>query len=213
MSSGVRIFRAGDATPLGDSRMNAGVDFGGDERVARAVGGLAAAAGFDTRVLVEQSADDGGMSLTYAYFKPGYPLFRHRHETNCLYLVVSGSLQMGQQTLWPGDAFLVPAHAPYGYSAGPDGVEVIEFRSDPTPFTTSFARIPAEQVADAEATADERGADWAEHPTGPMLTANPGVASPILGSRRGGSQRGNAPGTPPSIGSTDPVVRDESSDR
>ena len=212
MSSGVRIFRAGDATSLADAHLNGGVDFGGDERVARAVGGLAAAGGYDTRVLVEQAAADGGLSLTYAYFKPGYPLFRHRHETNCLYLVVSGSLQMGQQTLWPGDAFHVPAHAPYGYSAGSDGVEVIEFRSDPTPFTTSFARIPAEQVADAEAAAGERAVEWAEHPTGPMLTANPAVAS-SLGSRRGGAQRGNAPGTPPSIGSTDPVVRDESSDR
>jgi quercetin dioxygenase-like cupin family protein len=175
---GVRIFRAADATALVDSRTNAGVDFGGDDAVARAVGRLSAAAGYDTRVLVEQSAAEGGMLLTYAFFKPGYPLFRHRHETDCLYLVVSGSLEMGAQTLWPGDAFHVPAQAPYGYTAGADGVEVIEFRADPTPFTTAFAPTPAEIVAEAEAMAGERAGEWAALPLGPMLVANPAVPSP-----------------------------------
>ncbi len=174
--TGVRIHRADASTSLVDSRMNAGTDFGDQPAVAGAVAALSAARGYDTRVLVEQSADEGGMSLTYAYFKPGYPLFRHRHETNCLYLVASGSLLMGSQTLWPGDAFFVPANAPYGYTAGSDGVEVIEFRADPTPFHTAFTRAPAEHVAEAEAAASERATEWAGLPLGPMLAANPRLA-------------------------------------
>ena len=31
-----------------------------------------------------------------------------------------------------GDGFFVPADAPYTYEAGPDGVEVLEFRSSTT---------------------------------------------------------------------------------
>ena len=35
---------------------------------------------------------------------------------------------MGSRVLKPGDGFLVLAEAPYTYTAGPEGVEVLEFR-------------------------------------------------------------------------------------
>ena len=42
--------------------------------------------------------------------------------------MVSGTAIMGSQVLGAGDGFFVRGDAPYTYEAGPDGVEVLEFR-------------------------------------------------------------------------------------
>ncbi len=70
-----------------------------------------------------------GMSLTYVWFKSGYPLPLHSHSADCLYFIVAGSLTMGTETLGPGDGFFLGTDVPYTYVPGPDGVEVLEFRT------------------------------------------------------------------------------------
>jgi len=69
-----------------------------------------------------------GFSLTYAWFKSGFPLPRHSHNADCLYYIVAGTLTLGSETLGAGDGFFVPRDAAYTYVPGPDGVEVLEFR-------------------------------------------------------------------------------------
>ncbi|WP_426574005.1 cupin domain-containing protein [Aquihabitans sp. McL0605] len=69
------------------------------------------------------------LSLVHAHFKAGFRLPRHTHSADCLYFVVSGQAIMGNRTIEAGDGFYVPAGAPYAYQAGPDGVQVLEFRS------------------------------------------------------------------------------------
>jgi hypothetical protein len=71
----------------------------------------------------------GGFSLAYAWFKSGFPLPRHSHDSDCLYYVVSGSLLMGDQELKAGDGFFVGGDVPYAYVPGQDGVEILEFRA------------------------------------------------------------------------------------
>ena len=70
-----------------------------------------------------------GMSLTYVWFKSGYPLPLHSHSADCLYFIVAGSLTMGTETLGPGDGFFLGTDVPYAYVPGPEGVEVLEFRT------------------------------------------------------------------------------------
>ncbi len=83
--------------------------------------------GHDTRVVFEVP----GFSLTYLWFKSGFPLPRHSHSMDCAYYIVDGSLRMGTEVLGKGDGFFVPANVPYAYTAGPQGVEVLEFRHHP----------------------------------------------------------------------------------
>jgi hypothetical protein len=71
----------------------------------------------------------GGVSLAYAWFKSGFPLPRHSHDSDCLYYVVAGSLQLGDQMLGAGDGFFLGAGVPYAYTPGPEGVEILEFRA------------------------------------------------------------------------------------
>lgn len=70
----------------------------------------------------------GGFSLSYAWFKSGYPLPLHSHSTPCLYFILAGSLRIGTQELGRGDGFYLDPNVPYIYEPGPEGVEVLEFR-------------------------------------------------------------------------------------
>jgi hypothetical protein len=81
--------------------------------------------GHFTRVLFSA----GGMSLAYAWFKSGFPLPRHSHNSDCLYYIVGGSLRLGTEELKTGDGFFIGTDVPYTYTPGENGVEVLEFRT------------------------------------------------------------------------------------
>jgi quercetin dioxygenase-like cupin family protein len=84
-------------------------------------------AGSVVRQLFRHSGEDG-FSLVHVWFKPHYHLPRHSHDADCLYYVLSGEVIMGSQVLGAGDGFYIPLDQTYGYRAGPEGVEVLEFR-------------------------------------------------------------------------------------
>lgn len=72
-----------------------------------------------------------GMSLVHVWFGPNFELFRHSHPKygDCLYYVVAGELTLGKRRLGPGSTFFLPNGMPYKYTAGPAGVELLEFRA------------------------------------------------------------------------------------
>ena len=70
-----------------------------------------------------------GISLTKVWFKSGFPLPLHSHSGDCLYHILAGNIKMGTEELGPGDGFFVGNDVPYTYTAGPEGVEVLEFRN------------------------------------------------------------------------------------
>jgi quercetin dioxygenase-like cupin family protein len=160
---GIKLFRGKDAPSLAESGTMSTPEFDADERAALLAEGPRSPNllhGNHDGVVYRGEGDDG-MSLMRAWFGPHYVLPRHTHDGDCLYYIVSGSLKMGGQVLETGDGFFVPSDAPYAYEAGPEGVEVLEFRS-----VTSFGmKIPAgqlERMRRAGQVADEHGDDWAE---------------------------------------------------
>ena len=104
-----------------------------------------------------------GFSLTYAWFKSGFPLPRHSHNADCLYYIVAGSLTLGTETLRAGDGFFVPAEAAYAYTPGAEGVEVLEFRQTDHFNIKFLAGSPAYWAKAMAAVCAERGA-WATQP-------------------------------------------------
>jgi quercetin dioxygenase-like cupin family protein len=126
----MKIFRAADATALDHDRMPMeGFDPGVMAGMGRlAAAGVTAGAGEKTTILFSE-AGDNGMSLGYAWFKSGYVLPKHSHNSDCLYYVLAGDLQMGTQILGKGDGIFIPADHAYTYEVGPNGVEVLEFRN------------------------------------------------------------------------------------
>jgi quercetin dioxygenase-like cupin family protein len=126
-SRGIRIFHRADAVDLAATALMAApvMDPMPDRSVLKEV---ARTSGYLNKVLFGDP-ESGGMSLIRLWYAPDYALPRHSHDVDCLYYVVAGEAHLGSQVLSAGDGFFVPAGAPYAYSAGPDGVEVLEFRA------------------------------------------------------------------------------------
>ena len=158
---GMSIFRGGDAPNLFESgTMSTPVWDAGDQAVVRADGprNPDVLIGGRDSVLYRGDGPDG-WSMVRVWFGPHYVLPRHSHDSDCLYYVAEGSLTMGAQVLEPGDGFFLPAGAPYGYEAGPDGVVVIEFRTR-TSFGMDIPGGQVERLRRAQAAADEHGDTW-----------------------------------------------------
>ncbi len=99
------------------------------------------------------------MSLVYARFLKGYRLPRHSHSSDCLYYVVSGEAHMGSRVIGAGDGFFVAAGQPYTYTAGPDGVEILEFRGA-TSFDMKIYDRTVEKWEPIVKAAEDNHADW-----------------------------------------------------
>jgi quercetin dioxygenase-like cupin family protein len=123
-----------------------------------------AALGQQVKVLYKGPGPDG-FSLVWSRFEAGFRLPRHSHDADCLYYVTAGELHMGTRVLKAGDGFFIKADAPYAYNAGPEGVEVLEFRT-----ATSFdMKIRDTSVEDWKPFADAVrafGAQWAQAAAG-----------------------------------------------
>lgn len=131
-SKKLAIFRASGGTPLDEYKSMEGVY---SPEVLEGLAQLYEAGvseGYSSRVLFE-SAETNGFSLIYAWFKGNFPLTAHLHDADCLYFVIGGELTLGKgvasEIVGVGDGFFVPAGQMYGYTAGPEGVEILEFRS------------------------------------------------------------------------------------
>jgi mannose-6-phosphate isomerase-like protein (cupin superfamily) len=87
----------------------------------------------------EQGYDDGHVlkclfsspefSLVHIWFKANFPLPAHHHNCDCVYYVVAGELHMGNRVIGEGEGFFIPAGAGYSYTAGPKGLQLLEFRA------------------------------------------------------------------------------------
>ena len=116
------------------------VDAGNDEEQVCAKLGemleLAASGSSENRLQMQEG--ENGMRVVHVWFGPNFHLFRHSHPAgDCTYLIMAGELTMGKRTLKAGSTVFVPNQMPYKFVAGPDGVEVVEFRSG--------GRIPGKQ--------------------------------------------------------------------
>ncbi len=83
-----------------------------------------------TTDLFKQPGPDG-MTLAHIWFGPNFILWRHSHPGlgDGLYYVVAGEIIMGKRRLGAGSTIFMPNDQPYKYTAGPAGVELLEFRS------------------------------------------------------------------------------------
>jgi quercetin dioxygenase-like cupin family protein len=126
-ASRFRIFRAAEAAALDEQHMPTVNVTPADAAGMAEAYATGAGEGAMARMIFADPVS--GMSLCYLWFKAGFVLPRHSHDADCAYYVVSGELQLGTETLKAGDGFFVPSDCDYQYAAGPEGVEVVEFRT------------------------------------------------------------------------------------
>ena len=166
----IRIHRGGEAPELHASGA-AVSDFGPHTELREIATRLASSECSQTRLLVHQGRDEGGLSVVYLFFKPNFPLFRHQHDVDSLYVVISGSVVdfMGSEVLQPGDCFSVPARTPYYYTAGPEGVEVLEILRDADTVTVMYVDNPDGRVEEAQDAVRANADAWREIGSGPLF--------------------------------------------
>lgn len=121
-----QIYRAADATAYSETSV---MEVAGMSEILADAFVRAAEAGDGDGNEVKLLFAMPGMSLTYAWFKSGFPLPLHTHNADCLYYIIAGNLKLGTEQLGPGDGFFVGRDVPYTYKPGPEGVEVLEFRT------------------------------------------------------------------------------------
>lgn len=159
MSFPFEIFRAADAPLLDETPMMNAPEFA-DEAGPQVLAGSAyrekATAAQRVTVPFCQKGE-GGANLVLGDFAPGFTVWRHSHSIDCLYFIVSGQANLGGQKLGPGDGFFVPANHPYGYTAGPDGVRVLEIRNGPNFDMRVLETDMQHYVEKAEALLDAKG--------------------------------------------------------
>ena len=161
------VFYAKDAKPPApDAMPREGID----ESVMAGLGKLGAAnvqegQGEKSFVVFEEPGEEG-MSLLYIWFKSGYILPRHSHNADCLYYVLGGELRIGSHVLRKGDGMFIPKNHGYGYEAGPDGVEVLEFRNA-TRYNLKFQSNDEGHWDRIAKTFMERGPIWKEETVPP----------------------------------------------
>lgn len=133
-------------------------------------------AGVKSMCLFRQSEDEGGFSGVLVWGKPNYPLPRHSHMSDCMYFVITGSATMGNRTLRPGDSFFAPDGAPYQWTAGPEGVEVLEVRRGVEIIGTDMTETSPAEVERYRDVVVANGARWAEMTVSPTFAQNPDAA-------------------------------------
>lgn len=172
---GVTIYRAADGVDLQRTDFMDPPTMSDEVRASLAEAVAAqSGAGAQVTVLVRQSPDEGGFSLVHCWFKADYPLPRHSHDADCLYYVLSGEARMGNQVLRAGDSFFVPADAPYLYTAGPDGVEVLEIRHGAARFDMQILDQPAARWREFVETSISHRERWRADAVSPTMAANQG---------------------------------------
>lgn len=118
---GIELYGADDARPLFETAMMSMPTM--SPEAPEQLTEWAMSSGHVVKTLFEQSGGNG-MSLIWSWFGPGYALPRHSHSADCLYYVLKGEVKLGRRSIAAGGGFFVPND----YSAGDEGVEVLEFR-------------------------------------------------------------------------------------
>jgi mannose-6-phosphate isomerase-like protein (cupin superfamily) len=178
IASGVRIYRAAEAPLLSESGTTT-TYFEAAPEVQEVATRLSTTDCSINKILAHQGEGEGDrMSVVYLYFKPNFPLFPHKHDVNSMYVVISGSVVdfMGTETLRPGDCWSVEAGHSYEYSAGPDGVEVLEIFSGRDQVSIILTDAAADRLVAAEEAVRQNEGLWKTLTEGPLFKANAGKA-------------------------------------
>lgn len=120
----------------------------------------------EKNLLLFSEAGETGLSLVYVWFKSHYVLPPHSHDCDCLYYVLDGELRIGSRVLHQGDGLFVPAEHIYSYEAGPQGVEVLEFRNA-TRFNIALSGRKPERWERILKVFGERAEVWQQETTPP----------------------------------------------
>ena len=161
-ATSIRFFRASDAEGMRNAQGRGAMrrDYVPHPAVETGMKKLSAA-GFGNGAIARILFSSPTMHIGYAWFKSGFPLPLHSHDADCFYQVIAGSMRVGTEELGKGDGVLIPAGAPYTVTPGPEGVEILEFRTTHD-YDTRYRGKTARYWDRLAEIASDRQAAWAK---------------------------------------------------
>jgi quercetin dioxygenase-like cupin family protein len=82
----------------------------------------------DTETRVHHEGDASTLQLVEIAYKPNTVVSEHAHDEDEILVIVEGEAHIGKQTLRPGSSIFIAGNTLYGFSAGPGGLRLLNFR-------------------------------------------------------------------------------------
>jgi quercetin dioxygenase-like cupin family protein len=80
---------------------------------------------------IREPGDASSPQLVELRYEPGAEIQTHCHDEDEIIYVLSGAMRIGARTVGPGACLTVPGGVFYGFQAGPEGLEILNFRARP----------------------------------------------------------------------------------
>ena len=87
-----------------------------------------------TQFRMREAGDADTLQLVEIRYEPNSEIQLHSHDADELIYILEGSMQLGNRTVGPGTSLFIAGGTFYGFSAGPDGLQILNFRprADPS---------------------------------------------------------------------------------
>ncbi len=79
-------------------------------------------------VRFREEGTDNSPQLLEIRYQPNTDIRLHAHDEDEIIYVRDGELCLGDQVLGPGSSLFVPGNTLYRFSAGPEGLQILNFR-------------------------------------------------------------------------------------
>jgi quercetin dioxygenase-like cupin family protein len=100
---------------------------GGDP--APTVYGYLAESELDSSMTFHEFGNEKELQLAELNFIPGAEAVIHKHDNDEIIYIVSGEMHFGNKVLKAGSSIYIQGNTFYGFTAGPEGLRVVNFRA------------------------------------------------------------------------------------
>ena len=90
---------------------------------------LLAASELDSSMTYHEFGNDEEPQLAELEYVPGAEAVMHKHDDDEIIYVVRGQMRFGNKVLNAGSSVYIPGNTYYSFTAGADGVHIVNFRA------------------------------------------------------------------------------------
>lgn len=83
----------------------------------------------DSAMVFHEFGSANELQLAELDYIPGAEAVVHKHDDDEIIYVLRGEMHFGTQVLLPGSSVYIPGNTFYGFTAGPDGLRILNFRA------------------------------------------------------------------------------------
>ena len=83
----------------------------------------------ESSMVFHEFGSEKELQLAEIDYLPGAEAVIHKHDDDEIIYIVSGEMHFGDKILGPGSSLYIPGDSYYGFTAGPNGLRIVNFRA------------------------------------------------------------------------------------